>query len=211
MVLVCAVVVLMYIGGQKVRGWMAASRDNKPVGRPASSAAPERPAPLEPGIQDIVDQQGVRHWSEMARTATGELVRQGAYESWYPGGGRRSAGRHDDGLRTGEWKFWAPQGTLLSVQTFAEGEPTGPYVLYHPNGRVHAQGELLAGKRHGCWEYFDEVGIRLKVERFDNGRSFGTWEAYDSLGRLRLVFSPTGDPAPDYRPADDTPANCGCG
>lgn len=103
-------------------------------------------------------------------------VPRGHWRSWWPNGALRSEQEHradgapsrlsfyhqdgslqaqgeclGTGERTGEWRFFRPDGSLEKHGDYVGGQPHGQWVYLDPSGRVTAQGRLEAGQRVGRW------------------------------------------------------------
>lgn len=77
----------------------------------------------------------------------------------YAGGRVRVAGRYDaDGLRTGVWRTWYPDGRPAREVEYDGGVRQRAFREWHPNGRAKTDGFYLAGERDGRWRRWDETG-----------------------------------------------------
>lgn len=147
---------------------------------------------------------GLREGPEAGWYADGQLQytvenhlgrRHGAWQHYWPGGGRRARGQYENGLRTGTWSFvdqfgWRRQGPMRA------DAPDGPWEVIAPgSGPPRASGAFQNGNRHGPWTFF-EAGAKVGEGTYDRGRFSGCTgkcpmlqpnveveEAVDALGR----------------------------
>lgn len=77
----------------------------------------------------------------------------------YPDGTPRVSGAYDvEGLRTGIWRFWHPNGRLAREMEFAAGVRDRFAREWHDNGAPAADGFYAAGVRDGRWRFWDRGG-----------------------------------------------------
>lgn len=78
-------------------------------------------------------------------------------------------GQYKNGLRTGEWNIYNPNGELRYSITYDNGLVKGDFKLYYPNGAVKLKGYIDRKQRTIVTKY-NESGIELeKKEWFTNG------------------------------------------
>ncbi|HSS38527.1 MAG TPA: hypothetical protein VLT58_07145 [Polyangia bacterium] len=86
----------------------------------------------------------------------------------YADGAPRLAGAYDaEGLRTGIWRFWHPNGRLAREIEFAGGVRDRGAREWYENGVPAADGFYAEGVRDGHWRFWDAAG-RL-VREIDYG------------------------------------------
>lgn len=77
----------------------------------------------------------------------------------YPDGTPRLAGAYDaEGLRTGVWRFWHPNGRLAREIEFAAGVRDRGAREWYENGAPAADGFYAGGVRDGRWRFWDAAG-----------------------------------------------------
>jgi len=80
-----------------------------------------------------------------------------------PSGAPRLAGAYDgDGLRTGVWRFWFPNGRLAREIEFAAGVRDRAAREWHENGAPAAEGFYAGGVRDGRWRFWDPSGRLIR-------------------------------------------------
>ncbi len=87
------------------------------------------------------------------------------------GGGLRVTGAYDgDGLRTGVWRFWYPNGRLAREIEFAAGVRDRAAREWYDTGAPAAQGFYAGGVRDGRWQFWDRHGVLVRQIGYDAGR-----------------------------------------
>ena len=81
-----------------------------------------------------------------------------------PNGAPRLAGAYDaEGLRTGVWRFWHPNGRLAREIEFAAGVRDRAAREWYDTGAPAAEGFYAAGRREGRWRFWDTRGQMREV------------------------------------------------
>lgn len=62
-------------------------------------------------------------------------------------------GKFDNGLETGEWIWYFPTGSVMTILTYEKGVKNGPFYNYDRNGNVIQSGKYLNGEKEGEWLY----------------------------------------------------------
>ena len=128
----------------------------------------------------------------------GRIVTHGAERSWFRDGQLEKELTFDDGVPTGVWRTWYPDGSPRSELEMGEeprpmrfwyedgtleaegqgvlGVREGLWTYYHRNGRIASTGPFRAGVEEGHWRYFDEEGNLEEEGRYEKGRRTGVWE-----------------------------------
>jgi hypothetical protein len=101
-----------------------------------------------------------------------EVVRRG------PGGALRLAGAYDaDGLRTGVWRFWFPNGRLAREIEYSAGVRDRAAREWHDNGAPAAEGFYTGGRREGRWRFWDASGRLIRQVAISGGAPVSPAEA----------------------------------
>jgi hypothetical protein len=104
----------------------------------------------------------------------GRASRDGAgttFVGTHPNGRARVAGAYDaDGLRTGVWRFWDPDGHPQQEIEYLAGVRERATRSWHPNGKPAVEGFYVAGQRDGRWRWWDEGGRPVGETVYDAGR-----------------------------------------
>jgi hypothetical protein len=115
-------------------------------------------------------------------TDAGVVVADGLFIEWHDEEHIRRRGMNENGLKTGQWTEYDPQGVLVSQGTYVEGLEEGIWTTYE-GGRAKSEGRFVRGKEVGQWMYWTSDGGSLTGE-WVNGRRDGLWREYDSEGRV---------------------------
>ncbi|MFZ4520678.1 MAG: toxin-antitoxin system YwqK family antitoxin [Bacteroidales bacterium] len=120
-------------------------------------------------------------------------------------------GRFKDGIPTGEFRYFYPDGKLKTTSRMSNNGRRAATVSYFPNGKKLAEGNYLDEKRDSTWQFYSESnGTLVSVESyvaglvnglskiyypegglselyyFKNGVKDGLWEQYYLDGKLKL-------------------------
>lgn len=104
--------------------------------------------------------------------------------------------------RVGNWKYFYPDGTLMSEENYKNGKLEGEQLVYYPDGRVtefsiyknglldgiaskySSKGVLIEevtykeGKPNGLAKYFELNGDLKETGHYKDGKRIGKWEYY---------------------------------
>lgn len=120
--------------------------------------------------QNRIDQQGRKqgHWIKTDKN--GVKIFEGDFK---------------DGMETGTFQYFYPDGTLRIKNTFDAGGKTCKHEAYDEKGRLLATGRYNQKNRDGEWRFFNENGKLVKIANYKMGIKQGT----------HVVFTSTGDTA----------------
>jgi hypothetical protein len=106
------------------------------------------------------------------------LAREGpgtTFVGRYPDGHPRAAGSYDlDGLRTGIWQFWFPDGRPEREVEYRAGVRERAARAWHSNGQLAAEGQYVAGERDGVWRWWDPSGRPLGEAIYNAGKKISS-------------------------------------
>ena len=104
--------------------------------------------------------------------------------------------------RVGNWKYFYPNGEIMSEENYKNGKLEGEQLIYYPDGLVtefavyknglkhgviskySSEGILIEeitykeGKPNGLAKYFELNGDLKETGNYNNGKREGTWEYY---------------------------------
>ena len=87
-----------------------------------------------------------------------------------PNGALRLTGAFDaEGLRTGIWRFWHPNGRLARELEFAAGVRDRGAREWYDTGAPAADGFYAGGRREGRWRFWDRRG-QVQEVTYQDGR-----------------------------------------
>ena len=93
--------------------------------------------------------------------------------------------------KTGNWKYWYPNGTLQQSSWYKDGSLNGPYSTYSEEGIPQEEGNYLEEKPDGKWIYFFPEGGKMREVTYENGKLEGQSLLYHRSGgevKLREDF-----------------------
>ena len=145
----------------------AVSRDDLMIKDIAGRTQLVRPVDNQPYVGWMVD-----HY-ENGRLRSLEYLREGVpsglFRIWHPNGIPQSEGFFRDGMEDGVWTLWFENGKKREMKIFEEGALKGPYAWWHSNGQLRAEGTYENGKKEGIWIFFDKFGKEEKCLRYSDG------------------------------------------
>lgn len=98
-----------------------------------------------------------------------EGVHSGPFRIWYPNGIPQSEGFFREGIKDGVWTLWFENGKKREMKIFEEGVIEGPYAWWHSNGQLRGEGTYKNGKKEGIWIFYDKFGKEEKCLTYSNG------------------------------------------
>lgn len=133
--------------------WIAAS---------CTSETPEETPKLETNPDQIIQESDP---SSANGTNTG--IKPGEYFEYYPSGGVKIRGFHNDQLnREGLWISYYEEGTKWSESYYLNGKRDGHSLTFYPNGQIRYVGEYKDDKKTGTWTFYNETGAVTKEEKY---------------------------------------------
>ncbi len=121
----------------------------------------------------------------------------GEYHSFYDNGQYSQYGCYNEGLKTGNWKYWNRDGMLIKECNYHNGKLKGYFTEYYSNGHIRRTGEYahITGKdtiytvdimtfeesmeieetndipaKDGVWYYYDVNGNLSRIEKYRKGK-----------------------------------------
>ena len=145
----------------------AVSRDDLMIKDIAGRTQLVRPVDNQPYVGWMVD-----HY-ENGRLRSLEYLREGVpsglFRIWHPNGIPQSEGFFRDGMEDGVWTLWFENGKKREMKIFEEGALKGPYAWWHSNGQLRAEGTYENCKKEGIWIFYDKFGKEEKCLRYSDG------------------------------------------
>tara|TARA_B100000212_G_scaffold315574_1_gene269843 strand:- start:1398 stop:1949 length:552 start_codon:yes stop_codon:yes gene_type:complete len=145
----------------------AVSRDDLMIKDIAGRTQLVRPVDNQPYVGWMVD-----HY-ENGRLRSLEYLREGVpsglFRIWHPNGIPQSEGFFRDGMEDGVWTLWFENGKKREMKIFEKGALKGPYAWWHTNGQLRAEGTYENGKKEGIWIFYDKFGKEEKCLRYSDG------------------------------------------
>lgn len=85
-------------------------------------------------------------------------------------GGYREEGNYSDGLKTGLWKAYYPDGELAFEGKFVDNLPNGKHQWRWPNGKLKKEASFVMGRRSGEMKKYNSDGTLLIVVSYKAGK-----------------------------------------
>jgi antitoxin component YwqK of YwqJK toxin-antitoxin module len=104
------------------------------------------------------------------------MLMQGKWKMYYPGGKLKSEGEYKDGKRTGKWLFYYFNGSLEQEGSYSKGKPDGSWIWYHINGKPLREEFYINGREDGEMKEYDSFGKIVASGKYVDGLKTGTWE-----------------------------------
>jgi antitoxin component YwqK of YwqJK toxin-antitoxin module len=138
----------------------------------------------------------------------GQEVLNGLYLEKHPNQKKKISGQFEWGKKTGSWKEWNKQGTLLLEEHWVNGITVGEQKKWHQNGILASIERYKQGLKHGRFEsWYDNEQRKTRAEWSDNvlkgayqewhkngqekirclyvdGKIDGTWQKWNDKGIL---------------------------
>lgn len=84
------------------------------------------------------------------------------------------------------WTYYRPDGSVLSRENYAKGQPSGLWLTYHPNGKTADETRYAGGIRNGSFASFSEDAKPRVRCTYLKGTLDGLYESFDSNGKLKF-------------------------
>ncbi|MEO9806161.1 MAG: hypothetical protein ABJF04_23070 [Reichenbachiella sp.] len=75
-----------------------------------------------------------------------------------------SKGAFDEGLMSGRWVSWYPNGKIKEVYTYKKGVKDGEYLLQNSLGQILEKGSFTKGRLEGLREYYGEDTVLMTIK-----------------------------------------------
>ena len=99
-------------------------------------------------------------------------------------------GEYDNaGKKKGEWKYYANDGTLSSLETFKAGKLDGLFADFFPNGNMKVKGNYTDGLADGEIYFYRSSGALKKMRTYSKGKAFGPEKMYHDNDLLEQVVN----------------------
>ena len=95
-----------------------------------------------------------------------------------------SEGNFDNGIPSGFWKFYYPDGRLRLEGNFSNQQRNGFWKSYYANGFVEWEGNFNNCIREGYWKFYYTNGRVAEEGNFNNAIRNGYWKYYFQDGIL---------------------------
>ncbi|OFY47723.1 MAG: hypothetical protein A2W85_13015 [Bacteroidetes bacterium GWF2_41_31] len=119
---------------------------------------------LPDGVYSEFDDQG-------KLITTGEYL-EGKMEGFWTLeiGDSREEGSYSEGLRSGIWKTYYPDGSLAFEGKYVDDLPNGKHQWWWPNGRLKMEAEFVMGRKSGELKKYNDDGTTLIAIDYKGGK-----------------------------------------
>lgn len=115
-----------------------------------------------------------------------DFAKEGLYQRLSQQGRLLEEAHYSNDTLEGERKYFFPNGTVESVETYRHGQYHGPYRKYYENGQLYVEQEFADGAMQGISTvYYPNGKIREKVT-IRNNEEDGPFQEYWENGNLHF-------------------------
>lgn len=128
----------------------------------------------------------------VVRFSDDSIKSDGEYKEFYEDGQVFVEGEYNLGLRSGEWKFYHPNGTEAKTITYKDGQVDGAFEVHRADGTLKAKREFTSGERNGDWVIYGDSGEQPLIEsHYKKGNPDGVWQVWypDGTQRRQIPFA----------------------
>ncbi|WP_088324764.1 toxin-antitoxin system YwqK family antitoxin [Polaribacter tangerinus] len=101
-------------------------------------------------------------------------------------GNLKSEGTLKNRLRVGSWRYYYPNGVLMSEESYNEkGALHGPNVVYYPNEQITEFSEYDNGVLNGVVSKYSSKGILIEELTYQNGQLNGMAKFFELNGNIK--------------------------
>ena len=87
--------------------------------------------------------------------------------------------------RVGNWKYFYPDGTLMSEENYRDGKLDGEQLVYYPDGQVTEFAVYANGLLDGVVSKYSDQGILIEEVTYKNGKPNGLAKYFELNGDLK--------------------------
>lgn len=89
---------------------------------------------------------------------------------------------YENGVKSGIWEVYLPDGTLQKTGSVKDDKEDGPYREYYETGILKYEYHYADGAKTGVWKSWYEDGTPYTERNFHNDKLHGKVLVYDELG-----------------------------
>jgi antitoxin component YwqK of YwqJK toxin-antitoxin module len=97
----------------------------------------------------------------------------------------KSEGALEGRKRVGSWKYFYPNGTIMSKENYKDGKLHGAQLVYYPEGTVTELSEYKNGLLDGIVSKFSSKGILIEEVTYKQGIPNGLAKFFELNGNLK--------------------------
>jgi len=87
--------------------------------------------------------------------------------------------------RVGNWKYYYPDGTIMSEENYKNGLLDGEQLVYYPDGQVTEFAVYKDGLLHGVASKYSDQGVLIEEVTYLNGKANGLAKYFELNGDLK--------------------------
>ncbi|MFN2423758.1 MAG: toxin-antitoxin system YwqK family antitoxin [Cryomorphaceae bacterium] len=106
----------------------------------------------------------------------------------YKNGQIHTLTEYENGVKSGTWEVYLPDGTLQKTGSVKDGKEDGPYREYYETGILKYEYHYAAGAKTGVWKSWYEDGTPYTERNFENDKLHGKVLVYDEAGDLAKEY-----------------------
>lgn len=115
--------------------------------------------------------------------------RQGVWKKVDKDGHKLYEGQFTDGIPTGEFRYYSPDGKIKTVSVMSDEGKTARTVSFATNGLKIAEGKYRFEKKDSTWRYYSELdGVLLSEENYLAGTRNGVSKTFYPNGNITEVI-----------------------
>ena len=91
----------------------------------------------------------------------------------------------NDGKKTGPFRGYLKDGTLVMRGRYVDGKRNGHLIEYYPNGKKKTVANYVNDVLNGAYYEHFEDGQLKKYQTYENGKTNGYWNVYHENGQIK--------------------------
>jgi antitoxin component YwqK of YwqJK toxin-antitoxin module len=137
-------------------------------------------------LEDKYEDGQLRLERNVALLSDETVVNDGNYLEYYPDGQKFCEGSYANGILSGEWSYWHPNGQLCKKITYQDGRPHGTVEIFRADGTLASKQSFDQGLRTGEWVSFHPDGKTIQAKmKLVAGKVEGERTTYYPNGQIR--------------------------
>ena len=87
--------------------------------------------------------------------------------------------------RIGKWKYFFPDGKVMSEENYKDGKLEGEQLVYYPGGKITERAIYKNGLKHGIISKYSNKGILIEEVTYIEGKPNGLAKYFELKGDLK--------------------------
>ena len=89
--------------------------------------------------------------------------------------------------KTGQWRFWRKDGSLISIVSYEDGKINGNQKIYWNNGTLYRTSNYIKGLKNGTEKIYLKNGYTYEINSFQNDLKNGESKEFDGKGNVQFI------------------------